>query len=932
MNGTAFRRLIWKEFRLQRALWIAMALLTAMLLFLIHVFALNSTERFCWQLLVGLALPALYCLGCGAMLFAGEREAGTYEFQRSLPVGAKTVFAAKMVFALVSAAAMFALAGLALAMLHPGTVVNPVELQHKFAVALAKRMPVLGLEMLLWATFFSLLLRRVLVAAVLGVAVASFHFDLTRGWYSHFWGKDLWVAPELVILTVVVALADLWLGIRWFREKCERRERPTQSALAAGATAWTARFLQPDRLMTIGRLVWQHWWQTWRLTVVLIGATMLPLAVICIGRLVTSHSWWDMSGGGVDSVNHCVFFFGIVPAFVGVSLLGLIAFHADQWGRGYRFLADRGAAPKNVWLSRQLVCWASAAAALPALLAAALFLSPTAIDLINGGELPVARLITATCIMVIGYVILSVAAGQLCSMFFHSGILAGLFSIILTLVLAGWCGLMWLWGVSWLWSMLPIPLALLLATRLRVRDWLLERNTFRAWLFPGLALAIPTVVLLVAVPLYRVYQIPLVDPGFSPEEFAREMTPEERTTFEQYEQAIQKSDTSREEALSLAIKASRGTLFDPEGKLSSTNGILNLAVLLIESTEELERGGKLDEALERYLAAIRIAGQCRDWYQFRLEDYWTAGDFAYYTESRVYKRLPSWAAHPDQTPERMLDAQRQLEELAADYSINNTIKRNYVQLRRYIEGDPEAIQVFESPEQVRRENWAMFWLRLPWERARCRRILNMWIRNMLTLSERVDREARSGQRLWWHNIAANRNPPYKPWNALHFYVLDDLIEDIPFALWGDIRIHRQRAAIETERRAVRVILALEAWKLQHGSLPKTLDELVGPCLDQLPNDPYTGKPFLYFPEGLPASLIWCQVSICSLSADFEMTAHKPFIWSAGTKVRPIEYPGVEKESNLYRYAIIIASGEQDAYYRAATENEIWASGWPFPIP
>ena len=27
------------------------------------------------------------------------------------------------------------------------------------------------------------------------------------------------------------------------------------------------------------------------------------------------------------------------------------------------------------------------------------------------------------------------------------------------------------------------------------------------------------------------------------------------------------------------------------------------------------------------------------------------------------------------------------------------------------------------------------------------------------------------------------------------------------------------------RRAVRVVLALEAWKLKHGSLPKTLDEL-----------------------------------------------------------------------------------------------------------
>ena len=49
-----------------------------------------------------LGLPALYLLGCGAMLFAGEHEAGTYEFQRSLPTPAWPVFAAKVAFALLS--------------------------------------------------------------------------------------------------------------------------------------------------------------------------------------------------------------------------------------------------------------------------------------------------------------------------------------------------------------------------------------------------------------------------------------------------------------------------------------------------------------------------------------------------------------------------------------------------------------------------------------------------------------------------------------------------------------------------------------------------------------------------------------------------------------------------------------------------------------
>ena len=49
----------------------------------------------------------------------------------------------------------------------------------------------------------------------------------------------------------------------------------------------------------------------------------------------------------------------------------------------------------------------------------------------------------------------------------------------------------------------------------------------------------------------------------------------------------------------------------------------------------------------------------------------------------------------------------------------------------------------------------------------------------------------------------------------------------------------------TRRRAATLLLALEAWKAQHGRFPDTLDELVGTYLDRLPLDPYSGKPFLY---------------------------------------------------------------------------------------
>ena len=167
--------------------------------------------------------------------------------------------------------------------------------------------------------------------------------------------------------------------------------------------------------------------------------------------------------------------------------------------------------------------------------------------------------LASVVIAALGYVILGISAGQFCSMFLRSHLLAGLFSIILTLFLAAWCGLMWFWGVSWLWSVLPIPLALLLATLLRTSDWLAERNRPRAWLWPALALALPAVAILIAVPNHRIDEIPLVNPGFSPEEYSRSMTAEEQETPHLYEQAWQsdKSD-SRQKVVPLLMKASRG--------------------------------------------------------------------------------------------------------------------------------------------------------------------------------------------------------------------------------------------------------------------------------------------------------------------------------------------------------------------------------------
>ena len=75
-------------------------------------------------------------------------------------------------------------------------------------------------------------------------------------------------------------------------------------------------------------------------------------------------------------------------------------------------------------------------------------------------------------------------------------------------------------------------------------------------------------------------------------------------------------------------------------------------------------------------------------------------------------------------------------------------------------------------------------------------------------------------------------------------------------------------------------LALEAFKLRHGSLPHRLDELVGPCLDRLPVDPCTGKPFVYFRSGVNHRL-GDMIGSLNFATRNLIPPQTPLLWSPG---------------------------------------------------
>ena len=151
-----------------------------------------------------------------------------------------------------------------------------------------------------------------------------------------------------------------------------------------------------------------------------------------------------------------------------------------------------------------------------------------------------------------------------------------------------------------------------------------------------------------------------------------------------------------------------------------------------------------------------------------------------------------------------------------------------------------------------------------------------------------------------------------------------------------VTLSQSYTAIETARRAV--VLALQAWKLKHGSLPKSLDELVGPYLDDVSIDPYSYGPFRYFRDGLEDS------------SPLEPAA----VWLVGASRRTIfrrmnrslvgrpenQRPNADDQGRYFlKRQYLVRSYRPYATprfrswsHKANSEYNIWEEGWPFPIP
>ena len=927
MNETTWERLVWKEHRMLRGFWVATVVLCTLALYaMTWQLRYNSDPTLFFQVAMGIG--ACYALGCGAVAFAGEREARTDLFQSSLPTNGRRLLIAKSSHAAVTTIALL----IVLWLLAWGAI-GIWQGEFGGLVHLGVEPALLGLiaalQLLAWSLLLSLRSSsplRVVIWAFVCNAITTYPVawlfgnipdELRTAWYFPSLLGDLSsVIPRLAIVAVVGY--GCWkYASHWTRGETDRRRSPVGSwpVVDRMSAAFWSRF---DACPQWQRLMWQQW-RSARLYLLAIASVygVLLLLALTISPNPGSVEW-------------------IAPYFVVCGLFGMGVFHVDQRSREVRFLTEHGVAPGTLWWTRQLFWLAMVAVCglIVALFATAAEGTGWLKDCLHDRETP----LVATAVLS------SYCVGQWSSLWIRTPVLRVAVTGILCLPIVGWCMLIKGLQVPWWWSVGSIPILFFVASRFGVHDWMRGRTGKRTWLIQLSKLALPCVAILFGFIVYRWTEIPQVHLAFTTSptsefdraaatakavEYLRVAFPfdvnfasslpqdtqldtktfvfnsdpaeyevswlsnEQKVWLASHEEQIQKIVAIRpgpyilsEEAL--ADESWRKSLPPKPPQWNDTNStyIRNVASSQIEllprvltkSGLKCQQEGDLREALRRYSAALdllvnrqidRGSVPC----QINLQEY-----------ALVLRQLQYWAAESGQSTdlirqaiqvverpvnwtnnhERMLEHHRRV---ARDFTTNGNTRANNDLLIWWVNTQP-TITVMRSKR---------IYQFMPWERWRALRLIDATVAPHL-------RELDAAR------LSLMSNEPYRTPADEEYAQLQQA--GPTFCVVGSIEwsgnwAKHQVNWIDANQRVTLIILALQGWALEHGSLPDTLEQLTPQWLESIPVDPITSESYHFYPNGVDQELLW---DAPSRSAKFVLPPGRPFLFAPRPEEHAAELP------------------------------------------
>ena len=524
-----------------RALWLAVAVMGAIVQWTMNVLMPPTVDHATMLFSAALFAGVLYVVGAAATTFSVEHEEETYNFLTGLPTAWWPVYVGKLLVVAISAAALAGVLSVVGWMLcgfdTPGGHDTPAAL-GLFGVAIV--------EGLAWGTFFSLVVKRPLVAAILTLVVGALAVHLAVNATSSYAvasaNPEAYVEaiPVRLAIVGVVLAASVLVARRWLAVGTQPANITWGRIAAAAAPHWDRTTASVRRVANVAedgmrgramsRLIWQTWRESWKLLPLpLLVAGVLYLGVSAV--LGLSQVLGPSHPGPESTLIATVATMLFIPA-----LYGAMVFAADQRRGGYRFLAEHAARPRYVWLARQIV-WLGALIVL--LIIVTLIVSgATSLALRNHASQTLDyyvrwgssgvenfsdiayQLLQGTTFAIVGAglacfgTLAAYAVGQLCSMLLRSEIMAAFVALLLSVGVSAWVAALFAWQLSGWLFLLPVAAGWLLATWLRAPDWIAQRNSWRAWVKPVLAVVATLVVVGFLLPIARLAQLPGVAEPF----------------------------------------------------------------------------------------------------------------------------------------------------------------------------------------------------------------------------------------------------------------------------------------------------------------------------------------------------------------------------------------------------------------------------------
>ncbi len=488
------KSILWKEVR-QQGSWFLMMLLVALVGLACVFFALGGPGYQPWPVaretlnliaIVGFGLSIILALALSSIAFASEKENRTHQNLFLIPASLRQLVMGKVLVAsgFVVAYLVFIVAGLLLLSLFNN--IRTGQGENLFLPAWIRQAPLWSAEFFIWGLFFSLIVSRPIVAAVLagiaaplaGLLMSSTEWPYDFSPLKASWMPDdkIWLNDQLAIGSVwlrgtvvfLIALASLWIAKHWLPSNGKTR-RPDLSR--TWLPELPARERDSHRLPFLrrvtgigagyGRFLWLGLRTCWPL---LLLWSILAIAVI-IGALSSRELWLLLA---------------TLPILGGLA--GTLAFTPDRSREGQAFLGVRAENPAAFWLTRTVI-WAGWLALVMTLVALFLFrehplkgmgISP--LHMQPDDDYRFGRTNWSGFSLVFsGGLGISFCAGLFCSILMGSRILAAGAAIAASIPLLAWYLLMLAGGVPHWLGVVPGVVLLLACSLIGTHSWFAGR-------------------------------------------------------------------------------------------------------------------------------------------------------------------------------------------------------------------------------------------------------------------------------------------------------------------------------------------------------------------------------------------------------------------------------------------------------------------------